>query len=316
MNSNTLYGDWLVEWLDEKKGFVKEATYGNYSMAVVNHIYPTLGGQALCAIDERMMQETAAYWLENGRKDGKGGLAEKTVRDMVVIVKLSLHEALRKLKLPAESWRIKYPKRENNNKPVVLATEDQMKLIQSSLLDLNTRNAGILLALYTGIRIGELCALQWKDIDLAQGVLIVSKTMQRIYIRGIDGSYVSKVITTSPKTRSSAREIPLSSFIQPVLSKIKCSNDDAYIITGTADYLEPRSYRSYYNRYIQRIGIEHINFHGLRHSFATRLIEAGADVKTVSNLLGHASVSITLNLYVHPQMEQKRKCVELLQPFI
>ena len=122
----------------------------------------------------------------------------------------------------------------------------------------------------------------------------------------------SKVSITSPKSRTSIRIIPLSSFIYKALKKIYPQNDNAYLLTGNENFIEPREYRNYYSKVLKQIGIQYINFHALRHTFATRLIEKGADYKTVSELLGHASVNMTLNLYVHPHMDQKRKIIELI----
>lgn len=312
MNNTITYKEWLEEWLESKKGFVKEATYANYSMVIINHIIPTLGRYKLNELTESKLQETVLYWLERGRIDNQGGLAEKTVKDMLMIAKLSIRAAKKKYKLQIETMDIQFPKSEKIEKLKILLPENQQKLIQAALLDLNYRNAGILLVLHTGLRIGELCALQWKDIDLGNKTLSVTKTIQRIFMKKNDGSGSTKIIISTPKTRSSIREIPLSSFIIPVLRKIQKNDPEAYLITGVAEYLEPRAFRSYYDRFLQKSEIPHINFHGIRHTFATRLIEAGADVKTVSELLGHATVNMTLNLYVHPQMEQKRKCVEMM----
>jgi site-specific recombinase XerD len=125
---------------------------------------------------------------------------------------------------------------------------------------------------------------------------------------------MAKLVISSPKTRSSLREIPLASALLPTLQEFQ-DHKECYLTTRRGTFLEPRSYRSYYGRFLKRAGIAHSSFHKLRHTFATQLIERGADVKTVSELLGHASVNTTLNLYVHPQLEQKRKCVEMIPTF-
>ncbi|MDR0884863.1 MAG: site-specific integrase [Clostridiales Family XIII bacterium] len=315
MDEKIIYKDWIIAWLKSREGFVKDATYGNYSMAIINHIIPRLGDFAVDEISESIVQSTIMDLLDSGRIDRDGGLSRKTVKDILMIIKLSLRAAWKKHDLPFVDLNIVFPKSERIEKLKVLSPENQQQLIQASLLDLNVRNAGILLALYTGLRIGEICSLQWKDINIEERKLKVTKTIQRVYFKGVDGTNTTRVIISTPKTYASIREVPLSTFIIPVLKKIKSENPEVYVITGDETYLEPRTYRSYYDRFLKRIGVPHINFHGLRHTFATRLIEAGADVKTVSELLGHASVNLTLNLYVHPQMEQKRKCVELIQHF-
>jgi integrase len=306
------FREWLPLWLSSKEGYIKEATFANYTLAVINHIIPTLGDFKLIELTEVRIQETVLGWLRDGRLDKMGGLSEKTVRDLLMIVKLSLKAAQKKFGATIEQIEIRFPKTERISKLKVLMQENQEILVNAAMEELTFRNAGILLALATGIRIGELCALTWKDIDLKCKTISITKTMQRIFIKNLEGEGFSHISISSPKTFSSVREIPLSSFIMPVLTNVSQGEGDRYLLTGTESYLEPRSFSRYFDRFQKKLELPHINFHGLRHTFATRLVEAGADIKTISELLGHAHVDITLNLYVHPQMEQKRKCVELI----
>jgi integrase len=307
-----LYRDWLAEWLKDKKEFVKEATYANYSIEVVNHIIPKLGDCLLKDLTESKIQSTVLTWLKAGRLDGKGGLSEKTVRDLLMIVKLSIREANRKYDCAISLPEVRFPTSIRLKKLHIFSPRDQQKLIKAVLANPNNKSLGIVLALYTGMRIGELCALQWKDVDLQQRTISVTKTVQRIFLKDLNQSATTKVIVTSPKTRASVREIPIAAQLIPHLQGIRSSNLDAYVLTGSRVFLEPRGYRDYYDRLLRLATISHIPFHGLRHSFATQLIAKGADAKTVSELLGHASIATTLNLYVHPNMEQKRKCISLL----
>ena len=152
------------------------------------------------------------------------------------------------------------------------------------------------MALYTGIRIGEICALKWKDINFKNNTIIINKTLQRIYIKE-QNKNTSKIIISSPKTK--------------YLLNIKTDDND-YIIKGTIKYIETRSYRTYFNKLLNKLNIRKVNFHVLRHTFATNCIIAGIDCKTVSELLGHSSVNITLNLYVHPKIEEKMKCINII----
>ena len=183
----------------------------------------------------------------------------------------------------------------------------QIALINHLQTEINHKNFGILLCIHTGLRIGELCALQWKDINFAAKLLSVDKTMIRTYTRE-DGS---KLHITSPKTRSSMRNVPLNSWIMQYATLLQ-GEDDHYILTNKPSYIEPNKYRLYYNKMLKNLELPHLTFHALRHTFATRCIECGCDYKSLSELLGHSNVSITMNIYVHPQMELKRKCVELL----
>lgn len=312
MNEEILYKDWMAVWLRNRAGYVKEATLANYATAAATHIIPALGELPLCELTEACLQRTAAAWMQNGRRDGRGGLSERTVRNLVMLVKLTLKAAAKEGFIPMQQYDILYPKTENEVKCKVLTKEQQLLLTQHVYLNLNCRNAGILFCLHTGVRIGELCGLRWGDIDMENRTVNICRTVQRIFVRDAQGCGETRVIVTEPKTKNSRRTIPLSTAIYPVLRKIQQKNPAAYLLTGTEQHTEPRTYRDYYDRLLTMLGLEHVNFHGLRHTFATRLIESGADCKTVSELLGHASVNTTLNLYVHPQMEQKRRTVELL----
>lgn len=172
------------------------------------------------------------------------------------------------------------------------------------------RNIGLLLSLYTGLRIGEVCALKWEDIDFKKRILSVNKTIQRIYIK--DGKHnQSKVIITLPKTQAANRKIPINTKFLEILKKIKINSSD-YVVTGNSSYLEPRAYRKYFLKVLKKARVKKFKFHSFRHTFATNCISLGIDYKTVSELLGHTTVNITLNLYVHPRLSQKRKCIDMI----
>ncbi|MBQ7004156.1 MAG: site-specific integrase [Oscillospiraceae bacterium] len=307
-----LYKDWLSGWLAQREGFVKEATLAGYSTAVANHIVPQLGGLPVSEVTEERLQETVLEWLTAGRRDGRGGLSERTVRGLVAIIRMSLKSAARAGYTAPMPLEIRYPKSDPHERLRVFSQEQQQVLTEYILQHPTPRRMGVLLCLHTGLRIGELCALQWKDIDFAERTLTVSRTIQRIYEPHEDGSGETRVIITPPKSRTSRRTIPLSSMIFPILEEMRVPDPEAYVLTGSRKYTEPRTYRESYDRLLRELGLGHITFHGLRHTFATRLIEHGADYKTVSELLGHANVNLTLHLYVHPQMEQKRRAVELM----
>jgi len=171
------------------------------------------------------------------------------------------------------------------------------------------RNLGIYICLSTGMRIGEVCALKWSDIDLGTETIHVNRTIERIYIIEGDKRRTELVIGT-PKTKNSIREIPVSKELMKLIRPLKkLMNDDYFVITNEAKPTEPRTYRNYYKQLLKQLGIPDLKFHGLRHSFATRCIESQCDYKTVSVILGHANISTTLNLYVHPNMDQKKKCI-------
>ena len=183
-----------------------------------------------------------------------------------------------------------------------------MKLIR---MHLDCETLGYAISLCTGMRIGELCALKWEDIDLANRLIYINKTLQRIYLKTEVGKGVTKIVITTPKSEKSVRNVPISNALLELLEQMG-KQRGKYVLTGTTSYIEPRVYREHYQKFVEQHGIQPIKFHALRHTFATRCIENGADYKIVSELLGHSSVNLTLNLYVHPNLEDKRRCVELL----
>ena len=305
-----LYKDWIYEWLIEKKEYIKESTYANYSNNVFNHIIPNLGNYYLNDINHKIIQDFLLNLSKTGKKDGSGGLSEKTIKDITIIVKGSLKKAINEERMKHIVLSFNYPKSQQEKKIYILTNHEQNKITDYVLNNLSTRNIGILISLYSGIRIGELCALKWEDIDLKKGIIYIRKTIQRIYIKDKYNN-VSKVILTPPKTKNANREIPVNKNFLEILKKVKANKED-YILTGNKEYIEPRTYRKYFNKVLDKININHFNFHSLRHTFATNCISLGVDYKTVSELLGHANVNITLNLYVHPRLSQKKKCIDLI----
>ena len=305
-----LYSDWIYEWLIDKKEYIKESTYANYSNNIFNHIIPKLGNIYIQDLNHKTIQDFLLNLFKSGRKDGSGGLSEKTIKDITIIIKGSLRKAINEEKIRHFELTFNYPKDNKDSKIYILSKHEQNKLTNYVLENLTNRNIGLLISLYSGLRIGELCALQWNDIDFKKNILSVNKTIQRVYIKDKDNN-ISKVIITTPKTKNANREIPINKEFLELLKKLKTNGDD-YIITGSHKYLEPRTYRKYFNKVLKQVKIKQFNFHSLRHTFATNCISLGVDYKTVSELLGHANVNITLNLYVHPRLSQKKKCIDMI----
>ena len=305
-----LYKDWIYTWLLEKKDYIKESTYANYSNNIFNHIIPKLGNYYLNELNHKVIQDFLLELSKNGRKDNTGGLAEKTIKDITIIIKGSIKKGINEDKIKHIELTFNYPKDNKENKLYVLTKREQNKITNYVLENINSRNIGLLISLYSGIRIGELCALKWEDVDFKKNSLTINKTIQRVYIKDKDKN-ISKVIITTPKTKNANREIPINKDFLEILKKIK-SDKKNYILTGNEKYIEPRTYRKYFNKILDELKIKHFNFHSLRHTFATNCISLGVDYKTVSELLGHANVNITLNLYVHPRYSQKKKCIDLI----
>lgn len=294
-----LYKTLVLDWLKNQKIYLKYSTFTNYCNISHNQIIPNLGNYEVDQLNNDILQEFILNRLKEGRCDGKGGISQKYAQDIIAVLKLTLGKEV-EIQLPYS------PPKEVE----IFEKSDQVALINSLQSNICHKNFGILLTIHTGLRIGELCALRWSDINFDTQLLHINKTMIRTYTKE-DGS---KLNITAPKTRSSIRTIPLNKWIMQYAVLLRGSENE-YIITGKEKYIEPNKYRLYYNRQLKDLDLPHRKFHSLRHTFATRCIECGCDYKSLSELLGHSNVSITMNLYVHPQLELKRKCVELLADY-
>ena len=181
-------------------------------------------------------------------------------------------------------------------------------------MDLNRRTAGILIGLFTGVRIGELCGLQMSDISLTEKTITINKTVQRIYDKKKGTTYIN---VGPPKTKTSARTIPLPTLLVNIIKKFYTDNPNHYFLTGKTKPTEPRTYRQFFTRFLKRNGLQQVKFHEIRHTFAVRAIEIPEfDVKSLSEILGHKNVSFTLNVYGSANMQQKVKCMNLLNDLL
>ena len=303
-NCNTRYSEILDAWLCSLCISVKESTYARYFRLIETHIRPFLGKYPICKISTQLIEGFIRNQLDSGRLDGKGGLSPKTVTDILTIIKSSMEYAryngcdiicdLRKLTI-----------RKNDKEMRVLTQTEQSALVNVLLTDTDRYKFGVLLSLYTGIRIGDLCALRWEDISLPDSRLKVRKTMQRIQNTSIIAATKTKVVITEPKSQCSMRDIPLPRFIVEIAERF-ADSPNAFVLSGDKNkYVEPRTMQNHFKAYIKESRIEDANYHALRHTFATRCIEVGFDIKTLSEILGHANVNITLNRYVHSSFDLK-----------
>lgn len=295
-------------WKEEKRKFVKLSTISVYAVILENHLLPIFGNK-VTVITEQEVQHFVLVKLE-------AGLSQKTVKDFLIVLKMIYRYGVKINEFQHCDWDIKYPNAQENKALKVLNIAHHKKLMAFVSDNFTFRNLGILICLQTGMRIGEVCALQWGDIDLQKGVVSISKTIERIYIIDSEVKH-TELIISSPKTQNSHRDIPLSKTLLQMLRPLKrIVNDKFFIITNEEKPTEPRTFRNYYKTVLKTLNIPPLKFHGLRHSFATRCIESNCDYKTVSVILGHSDISTTLNLYVHPNNEQKKKCIDKMLRFI
>ncbi|MBQ8836659.1 MAG: site-specific integrase [Clostridia bacterium] len=286
MNSDMLLSEWLDEWL-ETQLTLKPTTKHIYKSYIKNHIVPALGNVRLRKLNTEILQK-----FVNGLK-----LASST-KKAVFCTLLSALSAAEDRDLITNVWsKVKTPKKE---RPAVriLSSREQQKL-EKFLTD--DEDIGILICLYTGLRIGELCALKWENINFETSVLSVRGTQARI------GSNVEII---SPKSKTSKREIPIPSFLLDRINKIP--RDCEFVVSKNKKPFDIRTYRRHFKKVLRRAGLPDIKFHSLRHLFATRALEVGMDYKTLSEILGHSSVAITLDLYAHSLSEHKKNEMDKL----
>lgn len=288
-------------WKEEKRQFVKKSTFAAYSLIVETHLQPAFGN--LTAVTEKDVQDFVLQKLN-------GGLSQKTIKDMLIVLRMILKFGAKKNYCVYAPIDVIFPTDRERQELEVLSIANQKKIMRFVEENFTFRNLGIFICLSTGIRIGEICALTWDDIDTDNGVIHIRKTIQRIYVKE-NGIKKTELLIDTPKTATSMRDIPMIKDLYEILKPLKkVVNNDYFVLTNEATPTEPRTYRNYYKKLLDKLGIPPIKFHGLRHSFATRCIESKCDYKTVSVILGHSNISTTLNLYVHPNYEQKKKCID------
>lgn len=311
--TNITFSELAKQWLQSASLQVKASTYARYSDGLDIHILPLLGGYKITKISSQDVERFTEEKLETGRIDGNGGLSPKTVRDLLSIIKAVLDYA-KTQKYITEAFQLTYPKYRHQEMRV-LSKQEQTSLEKILTDDMNSYKLGVLLCLYTGLRLGEVCALRWGDIVFSHQVLSVRKTVQRI--KSDDGDIQkTKIVIDSPKSKCSLRQIPLPDFLMDHLARFYKSNA-AFVLSGIEERpAELRTLQNHFKQYVSASAIEQVNFHTLRHTFATRCVEAGVDIKSLSEILGHSNVNITLNRYVHSSLDQKRECVNRLAQFM
>lgn len=308
------FGGVAERWLSGVSIRVKESTLARYRYLLEAHILPSLGNMSVKNINSSHIADFAQSKLQGDFGKGKP-LSANSVRDLLTIIRSVLELAVAE-KLIDSEININFPK--SHQREIRVLSKQEQRALENVLLGkyIDRYSLGVLLCLYTGMRLGEVCALRWSDIDIDSKVIRISKTAQRIQNKDTEDNRKTRIIVDNPKTHASMREIPMPEFLAELLSDYKKA-DEFYVLSARKSH--PADLRSLQNRFksiLSAANIESVNFHALRHTFATRCIEAGVDAKSLSEILGHANVSITLDRYVHSSMEQKRESMNKLTAFL
>ena len=297
-------GDRLREifplWLEITTNGLKDSTRIKYQYLYENYLEAELGNLHLWELSEERVKGLVAKLFSSGGKKGTG-ISGKTISDAVRVLKNVIRFASIR-NYPVDNSALEVAVRTTPRQLRILSMQEQKKLIDYIQKNPTYSNLGILLSLFTGIRIGELCALKWKDINLAEHTIHIQRTMQRL--KSDDAGSKTQIIFSRPKSTSSERDIPLPDIVSRLLKHTYAP--DVYFLTGNSNsFVEPRTLQYRFNNVLNQCGIPHVSFHTLRHTFATRCVEIGFDLKSLSEILGHANVNITLNRYVHPSFDIK-----------
>ena len=289
------------EWLLFKKHSIKESIYSNYNYIINSYLNNKF--------ERKRLNYFLKYDINEYVDDLETELSNKTIRDIILVLKAILKFAERKYNVNFKLDLISMPSLQK--KELQVFSEREIKKIVKECINLGEiRYIGILISIYTGMRIGEVCALKWENIDLNKKLINVTQTLQRV----TSADKKTKVIISSPKTKASERKIPIPSILYEELKKRSSEyTKETYVITGEENkFLEPRSYQYIYKKVLENAKLKYRSFHCLRHTFATRCVRVGMDVKALSELLGHSNVNITLNRYVHSSYDCQKKYMDKL----
>lgn len=288
------------DWLEYKKPTIKESSYLNYKFIIRTKFMDIFCDKNIDYLLSYNFNTLVSKLMET--------LSAKTVKDIMTVLKAILKYAEIKYDINFKTSLISIPN-PTGKEVEVFSEKDRKKLENYCNSSEELKDIGIMISLYTGLRIGEVCALKWNDIDFENKCIKVSHTLQRVY----EDKNKSKILYDKPKTKKSIRTIPMAKVLYDKLKSIsKQYSKDAFVLTGEEKYIEPLGYRYTYKKILENCGIEYKKYHQLRHTFATRCIAVGMDIKSLSEILGHANVSITLNIYVHSSFETKNKFINKL----
>ena len=307
------------KWLDDVRISVKESTFTRYYRTVTKYITPYIGEVRVMSLDAKKINSFSEMLLKSGGAHG-GSLSPKTVTDIIAVLKSVLKFGVTHGFLRNTVEGVRYPQRES--KKISIFSDANLSKLEGALMDTNDSTAiGILISLFTGLRIGEICGLMWEDIDFKDGLLYVRRTVERIANLELFAKNKTKVIICEPKTESSFRTIPIPAFLKKQLRAYYSQNqseehNECYVLTNSRQSTDPRKFYGKYKTFMRRLGMGNYSFHALRHTFATRCVALGFDTKSLSEILGHSNIATTLSVYVHPTINQKRAQMQKLKPLV
>lgn len=319
---NVLFSDCADVWKEEQKVRVKASTYITYIRLLERHLLPAFGKRQIGQITVKETKDYFRKLQQDGRCDGTGGLSAKTTSDIYIVFRHILITAEEKYDVPNPLLHCKkseiignvplLSRLGSNSEPAL--SEEECRKLTGYLFSLGTPEAlGMLCSLYMGLRLGEACALRWEDINLEQQSIHIRHTLYRVFagdgnvegIRYLGDRRKTELVLSTPKTACSEREIPIPQFLLPLFLQ-HSAKPEAYLLTGTLKCMDIRTHQNHIKRAAAKCGIREIHYHLLRHTFASNCVALGVDVKTLSELLGHANTTITLNRYVHSSLYRKQ----------
>lgn len=292
-------------WLDLKRITSKASTEMKYDYMLDRHIYPAIGDYLISELNRTLLVKFIHEKLKTGRLDGTGGLSPSYVRTISILINTVLKFGYQENLCDSLQISRVIPSSDKPT-PQPLSVSEQKRLESYIFCHPSCTAAGVLLALRAGLRIGEVCALKWKEINFDEKIISIGHTV----IRSKNDTYATAYRVDTPKTKTSKRDIPLTETLEKVLKTIQVENRESFVVSGNQGFVIPPTFEYRYHRLLTKAGIQDVNFHTLRHTFATRCIEAGMDDKSLSEILGHSNVNITLNTYVHSSMMLKAAQME------
>ncbi len=325
LDENMMVKDWMAYWLENYiRPVVKPSSYEHYRDNCEKHICPVLGQLTLKKLTPRVIQRFLNEQARSGNLRTGGPLSTKSMRNMRVVLDVALKQALAEDLIQSNPVPLTVVKSCRTPKPQVMTDEMQEALEKYLFEHKNRFHPAILLALYTGMRRGEICALRWKDYDERTGRLSVRETVRRLTnYDARPGEPKTKLVFNEVKTDSSERELSMPPILREVLHQQKLrftrehhvpTGDDFIFFSTTGGVLDPDNLQHYFSDLLKKLGLEHVKFHAIRHTFATRAIENGIDVSTVSGILGHADVTTTTHFYVHPRDKAMSRAMQTIAP--